>query len=250
MRYYDHLFFDLDNTLWNFSANSAKAMKLTLEQVNILHEISSFEDFFLVYEQINDSLWEEYRQNKIEKSKLIIERFSQSFEKTGLRQMNWAELNELYLSNMAIQTELFPETIKTLTILKSKGYQMHIITNGFKEVQHLKLTNSGLSEFFTKIFISEEVKANKPHRPIFEYAIKSTNAKKKKSIMIGDSWETDIEGALNFGMDQVMFLNNGLHEIPDTIKNVLSQKNSSFLNLGNQTKTRFIQNISELQVLL
>lgn len=225
-------------------------MKLTLEQVNILHEISSFEDFFLVYEQINDSLWEEYRQNKIEKSKLIIERFSQSFEKTGLRQMNWAELNELYLSNMAIQTELFPETIKTLTILKSKGHQMHIITNGFKEVQHLKLTNSGLAEFFTKIFISEEVKTNKPHRPIFEHAIKSTNAKKKKSIMIGDSWETDVEGALNFGMDQIMFLNNGLHEIPDTIKNVLSQKNSSFLNLGNQTKTRFIQNISELQVLL
>jgi len=225
-------------------------MKLTLEQTDILQQIPSFDDFFLVYEQINDSLWEKYRLNKVEKSTLVVERFARSLEKFGLSNLDWSELNAQYLNNMALQTELFPETIETLAFLKAKGYQMHIITNGFKEVQHLKLANSGLSEFFTKIFISEEVQANKPHRQIFEHAVKSTNAKKKKSIMIGDSWDTDIAGALNFGMDQIMFLNNGLHPVPEVVKAIIPATDSPVLELGHQTKTWFIQNISELQIIL
>jgi putative hydrolase of the HAD superfamily len=246
MRNYDHLFFDLDNTLWDFNANSYRAMEITLDQKEILPRLSSFASYFEVYEQINKSLWSDYHAKRINKQTLIVERFSKSLSEFHIYDLNWADLNKGYLENMALQTELFPGTIETLSILRERGYQMHIITNGFSEVQHDKLRNCGLGEFFSKIFISEEIQTTKPHRKIFEHALKTTNAKKKKSLMIGDSWETDIEGALNFGIDQIMFLNNGQHDIPEVIKTTLLTTNCTFLKLNNQTRTWIINEISDL----
>ena len=250
MRKYDHLFFDLDNTLWDFTANSRLAMKQTLEENDILPKSVAFDDFFGIYEQINKSLWSDYHSRKITKQILIVERFSRSLSEFGLSDLDWKEINRLYLENMAIQTGLFPNTLETLGILKSKGYRMHIITNGFKEVQRAKLANCGLDGFFNKVFISEELQTTKPHRQIFEHALKSTNASKKKSIMIGDSWETDIAGALDFGMDQVMFLNSGLHELPMEIKSKLLAANSSCLELKPQIHTYFIDEIPDLITIL
>ncbi len=246
MRTYDHLFFDLDNTLWDFTANSKLAMFQNLEQNDILRQLESFDSFFQVYERINKSLWNDYHSKKITKQTLIVERFSKSLQEFGLTNLNWQEINRSYLEHMALQTGLFPGVIETLIILKAKGYQMHIITNGFSEVQRDKIVNCGLHEFFTKVFISEEVKTTKPHRQIFEHALKSTNALKRKSIMIGDSWETDIQGALEFGMDQVMFLNQNTHELPEVIKSLRLPLNSSSLELKHGTKTHFIQIIADL----
>jgi len=250
MRIYDHLFFDLDNTLWDFTTNSRLAMEQTLMQNELLPIISSFDDFFEVYEQVNHSLWNDYHSKKITKQKLIVERFSRSMKAFGIHNYDWNELNSRYLENMALQTKLFPGTIETLSTLKSKGYQMHIITNGFREVQYSKLTNCGLAAFFTKVFISEEIQTTKPHRQIFEHALKSTNAPKKRSIMIGDSWETDIIGALEFGMDQVMFLNQGHNQIPESIKSLRHGDPSTFLKLKLHTKTYFIDKIIGLEALL
>lgn len=250
MRTYDHLFFDLDNTLWDFTTNSRLAMEQTLKQTELLPRLSSFDSFFQVYEQVNQSLWNDYHSRQITKQNLIVERFSRSMKAFGISVYNWSELNSRYLENMALQTKLFPGTIETLTTLKAKGYQMHIITNGFMEVQHLKLVNCGLAGFFTKVFISEEIKTTKPHRQIFEHALKSTNAPKKRSIMIGDSWVTDILGALEFGIDQIMFLNQGSNPIPDPVKALRAQTGSPFLELKSHTRTFFIDEISGLDMLL
>lgn len=250
MRKYDHIFFDLDNTLWDFASNSGVAMKQTLEQNEILPLLKSFEAFFEVYEEINHSLWNEYHQKKISKQKLIVDRFCISLQKFGITERNWEELNRQYLKNMALQTILFTGTIEMLNSLQAKGYKMYIITNGFKEVQHDKLINCGINHFFTRIFISEEIKTTKPHRQIFEYALKSSNAPKKKSIMIGDSWETDIEGALNFGIDQVMFLNHGKHSVPDAISMLIPDSVSAFIRLKSLTKTYFINETTELLSIL
>jgi len=250
MRKYDHLFFDLDNTLWDFTANSRLAMKETMDQSGILPEPDSFDVFFEVYEKINKSLWSDYHIKKITKQLLIVERFSRSLSEFGVTGLDWEALNHQYLENMALQTGLFPDTLETLRILNNKGYQMHIITNGFREVQRAKLDNCGLSGFFTKIFISEELQTTKPHREIFEHALKSTNASKKKSIMIGDSWETDIEGALNFGIDQIMFLNGGLHELPEQIISKQLAAKSSCLELKPQIRTYFIDEIPDLMTIL
>jgi putative hydrolase of the HAD superfamily len=127
---------------------------------------------------------------------------------------------------------------------------MHIITNGFSEVQRKKLFNCGLSGFFTKVFISEEIQSNKPHRQIFEYALKSTNAKKKRSVMIGDNWETDIEGALKFGMDQIMFLNHDQNAIPVVTVSIRSASECCYLELKPLIKTYFVQKIADLVEIL
>jgi putative hydrolase of the HAD superfamily len=127
---------------------------------------------------------------------------------------------------------------------------MHIITNGFREVQYSKLTNCGLARFFTKVFISEEIHTTKPHRQIFEHALKSTNAPKRRSIMIGDSWEIDIIGALEFGMDQIMFLNQERNPIPDAVKSLRNETILPFLELKRHTRTYFIDEFMGLDALL
>jgi len=247
---YSHLFLDLDNTLWDFSVNSREALKQTLEKLDLIGQLKSFEEYFMLYEQINESLWSDYRTKKITKKTLITGRFSRSLEAFHVTNQDWEGINRLYLENMALQTRLFPDTIETLSYLKAKGYQMHIITNGFREVQNAKLRNCGLTGFFGKVFISEEIKNTKPHREIFEHALKSTNAPKKRSIMIGDSWETDIEGALAFGMDQVMFLNDGQNKVPDSINSIKITSCTPHLEIKHPIKTWFINGIADLVTIL
>lgn len=246
MRKYDFLFFDLDNTLWDFSTNARAAMLQTLENLHFISGLSSFEDYFQAYEAINDSLWMDYRAKKVTKQHLIVERFSRSLSAFNIIDQDWAEVNRCYLECMGQQTHLFPGTLETLQYLKTKGYQMHIITNGFKEVQNAKLQNTGLSEFFNRVFISEEIHTNKPHKEIFQYALKSSNASKKKSIMIGDSWEIDIEGAQRFGMDQIMVLNHGRNTIPESVKLKSTTNYSNNLAPAARQKTFFVNEIKDL----
>lgn len=250
MRFYDHLFFDLDNTLWDFNTNSRQAMQLMLEETGLLAQLPDFDTFFNTYEPINQSLWSDYHQKKITKQNLIVERFSRSLKLFGIETYDWSQLNDDYLNHMGSQSVLFPNTIETLEYLKEKGYLMHIITNGFKEVQHKKLNNSELSRFFTRVFISEDIKTTKPHREIYEHALKSSNALKRKSIMIGDSWDTDIIGALQFGMDQIMFLNNEQNDIPDQVKSLKTSSNTPFIELKHTNRTFFINKIEELTAIL
>lgn len=250
MRAYDHLFFDLDNTLWDFETNSRLAMFETLQQTNLLAQLPDFDTFFPEYEKINTKLWNDYHVRKITKQKLIVERFRLSFLLFDINGQDWEMLNSIYLDNMAIQKHLFQDTIETLEKLRDKGYQMHIITNGFREVQYKKLSNCGLQPFFTKVFVSEEIQCTKPHRAIFEHALKSTNARKKRSIMIGDSWDIDIAGAMNFGMDQIMCLNGGKNEVPSGVNTQKLESPAPFLYLKNTVKTYFIEEIKELSGIL
>ncbi len=203
---YRHLFFDLDNTLYDFDKNSYEAMKDAFRALGLLENIGSFDDFFQVYLKINTQLWADYRDKKITKEVLRIRRFAESF--VDYNQMACPrplEIDNKYLELMPGKKELFPGTLEVLAELQKRNYHLHIITNGFREVQHDKLINTGLQSFFEKVFISEDLKTTKPSREIFEFAIKSCNARKKQSLMIGDSWETDVIGARLFGIDQVYF---------------------------------------------
>jgi putative hydrolase of the HAD superfamily len=206
---YHHLFFDLDNTLYDFDTNAYHAMKEAFSKLGIIKSLPSFDLYFPVYLGINNELWGEYREKMISKDLLRGLRFERSLKEFGVTPLiPFIEIDDLYLKIMTTQTNLFPKTIEILTELNKRGYILHIITNGFKELQHDKLINTGLNKLITNVFISEDIKAHKPSREIFEYSIKSSNARKKESLMIGDSWETDIVGAKEFGIDQV-FLNHG-----------------------------------------
>ncbi len=199
---YTHIFFDLDNTLWNFEINSRNAMFNVFHYFK-LESVTTFDLFFEIYSKHNHTLWESYRKKEVVRKDLTRLRFQNTFSELEISGVDADEMNEFYLSEMPKQKALNEGVIDILNYLKKKRYHLNIITNGFKEVQHNKIESSGLKPFFDKIYISEEIKSPKPARAIFEYAIKSSNAKKNNSIMIGDDWDVDVMGAVNFGIDAV-----------------------------------------------
>ncbi len=203
---YKHVFFDLDHTLWDFEGNS----RITLAELffNLDLEkngIPSVKEFISEYERINANLWRMYREGSIDKTTLRNTRFNRVFSHWDLINDNLAsEINEMYLTEGPKKTGLLPNTITTLEYLQER-YSLHLITNGFKEVQHTKLSGSGLLPFFENITTSEETGFLKPDPRVFEIALRDAGATKTDSIYIGDHYETDILGGQKAGIDQVFF---------------------------------------------
>lgn len=206
---YKHIFFDLDNTLWDFKKNSYYAMLAAFEHFKIARFNLTFDGFFSVYTNHNRLLWEQYRNKSVTKKELTAARFKNTFEDLKISGINPEDMNTYYLQEMPEQKLLTPGAMNILWYLKEKNYLLYIITNGFKEVQHKKMLNSGISNFFEKVFISEEIKMPKPAAKVFEYAVKSSNARKTQSLMVGDDWDVDVLGALKYGMDAVYCPDNG-----------------------------------------
>jgi putative hydrolase of the HAD superfamily len=214
---YTTLFFDFDNTLWDFDKNSFFALRETFKFYGLEFTDGEFETIFSVYSKHNERMWELYRAQEIKKNELVRQRFSKTFAEVGILGVDPVDFNAKYLEEMPKQPHLVDGSREILDYLFTR-YNLYIITNGFREVQHKKLENTMLSGYFKKVFISEDIKAPKPSREFFEFAIKSANAKKKKSLIIGDDWEADIVGALNFGLDQVYYSRlNGGFEMPAQI---------------------------------
>lgn len=207
---YKNLFIDLDNTLWDFSTNSKNVLSVLFYRYGLEKYFEDFNDYFKIYSEHNDYLWEQYALNKINKDELNQDRFAYPLRTKGL---NLPEVEEgmqtNYLPLLSEQTVLITGCIETLDYLKSKGYKLYLVSNGFVEIQHKKLSGAGLYKYFDKLFFSEEIKAHKPSKVFFDTAIKSTNSKKKESIVIGDNFLADIEGAKNAGLDQIWFCTSG-----------------------------------------
>lgn len=227
-RKYTHLFFDLDNTLWDFDHNAKLAMRDTVDELKLNGQMPDFELFYDFYNEINHQLWEAYRKQEVRKNELITRRFAETLTHFNIKNVDPIAMNDRYLHHMAQQTTLVEDAMTVLTELKRKNYKLQIITNGFREVQRAKLNTSGIAHFFDHVFISEDLNYPKPDIRVFQHAIRSSNAKKEKSIMIGDNWETDILGARNFGIDQVYFKKDTkTKEIPSE-KSPLEEINNNF----------------------
>ena len=211
---YTHIFFDLDNTLWDFETNSRNAMHFIFNQYK-LDKVCDFNLFFETYSRHNDALWESYRNKEVVKKELTRQRFQNTFTELGMNGVDANDMNNRYLAEMPNQKLLNEGVTKILSYLKKKRYHLNIITNGFKEVQRKKVETSGLKPFFDKIFISEEIKSPKPEHDIFEYSIKSSNAKKNNSIMVGDDWDVDVLGAVNYGIDAVHYQRSHQENLTD-----------------------------------
>lgn len=206
---YKHLFFDLDHTLWDFDANS----KLTLEEIYITFELEqrgvhSFDLFFTNYLAHNEKLWARYRNGTVKAEELRWKRMALSLLDFKIGDEALArEMGTAFLEGLPDRNLLFPDAIETLQYLTDKGYLLHLVTNGFEITQHHKLRNSGLARFFIEVITSEGSNSLKPHKEIFDFALQKANAITSECIMIGDSIEADIMGAVNAGMDQV-FVNH------------------------------------------
>ena len=210
-RKYKHIFFDLDRTLWDFETNSTNALRDIFMKYELNKFIPDFDAYLDEYKKNNDVLWHAFRHKQISKNELRVIRFYNTLKSFGVKDQALAEkIDQEYIYTNSRKTGLLPFTLEILEYL-SKDYWLHIITNGFREVQYIKLRQSGLMPFFDKIFTSDELGSQKPDTLVYRSALSAVNAGKKESLMIGDELYIDILGAREFGIDQVFF---NYHKVP------------------------------------
>ncbi|PTQ95804.1 putative hydrolase of the HAD superfamily [Mucilaginibacter yixingensis] len=201
-----HIFFDLDHTIWDFDRNAEE----TLQELYITHNLDdlglqSADVFIATYTRNNHQLWADYHMGRITKQALRETRFRKTFLDLGVEpDLIPLVFEDEYVRICPTKTNLFPHAHEVLQYL-SKRYQLHIISNGFKEATGIKVANTGLTPYFQNIIISELVGINKPDKAIFEHALNLAGATISESIMIGDSLEADVYGAMGYGMDAIYF---------------------------------------------
>ena len=219
------IFFDLDHTLWDFEKNS----ELTFEKIFMLLKIKiSLSDFLRIYSPINHKFWKLYRENKISRNQLRFDRLKLTFVELNIKIDDdmIIEISEMYLKYLSDFTLLHKGAFDLLDFLKKK-YNLHIISNGFEDVQKRKIKNSGLYKYFDNIYTSELVGYKKPNPNIFSIVLNNLNIKPYSGLMIGDCKEADIIGALNFGLNAIHFNSNNenTHDLCIIVKSLKEIKN-------------------------
>lgn len=210
MKRYRHLFFDLDHTLWDFETNSRETLR-DLHRSERLTErgIPDAAEFIEAYEEINQGLWQRYELGHIDRHVLRVLRFRNTLLRFGVKDERLADrMGRDYLALTPKRKTLMPGAGELLADLAPR-YRIHIITNGFHEVQEEKIASSGLGRHLDLVLSSEMAGAKKPDPRIFRAALERTKATAQESLMIGDSAAADIEGARNAGWDQAHFAPNG-----------------------------------------
>lgn len=212
-----HLFFDLDHTIWDFDRNAAETLAELFDtyQLSKLGIVSS-DVFIETYNRNNQRVWAMYHSGMIDKAELRRARFADTFCELGIDPLRFPQAFEQdYLRICPHKTHLFPEAHETLGYLQSK-YTLHLISNGFREAVEIKLAKSKLAPYFRQVIISELIGVHKPDPKIYDHSLSGANGTKTDSVMIGDSLEADVRGAMRFGMDAIFFNPNTL-DIPNDV---------------------------------
>lgn len=197
------IFFDLDHTLWDFEKNSA----LAFEHIFAKHKIElELQTFLACYIPINNNYWELYQRDEITQEKLRCGRLNDTFcaLQFAISPEKIEELAADYIDHLPHSGHLFPGVLTSLEYLHKK-YKLHIITNGFQEVQRRKMASAKIDPYFKTITTSDEVGVKKPNPKIFAYALEKAGVAKANCLMIGDNLEADIRGARDFGMQTLHF---------------------------------------------
>lgn len=202
-----HIFFDLDHTLWDFEENA----RICLTDIFNTHRIADlgvpdFELFFQTFSHVNKTFWFLLDTKKITHEDLRKERFRSTFADLGVEisEQQSEDMNAQFLALLPHQAHLMPHTIELLEALKPH-YQLHILSNGFEQVQRQKMASGGILSYFTHIITNDMAQAHKPSRAMFTYALITADCSAQESLMIGDNWVADIEGALNMGMTAIHY---------------------------------------------
>jgi putative hydrolase of the HAD superfamily len=207
MKQYEHIFFDLDHTLWDFEKNSNHTMRKVYEEFELAQKgISDFDLFYEKYHIINEEMWAQFRNKTLSRNELRWKRMYKTLAHYQIISEEMShDMSDCYLDILPKKKNVFPFAIEILQYCRDENYTIHLITNGFELTQYEKIKNAGIDEFIDKMITSEQAMSMKPHKEIFEYAFLLTGAKANNSIMIGDSYEADIQGAKTVNMDQVYF---------------------------------------------
>ncbi len=218
MSRYSHLFFDLDHTLWDTDMNAEESLREIFKEQGLSEKgIPDFDQFHRCYRNHNERLWGLYAENKVGKDAVRTHRFLHTLQDFDIYNAELAHtIADQFVQRTPFKKHLLPGAVSLLNQLRGK-FSLSIITNGFKEAQHIKLNASGLSGYFDHVFISEEIGVHKPDPQIFHHAVEKTGAAgMEQCMMIGDTFQTDVFGALNVGMTAVHFAPGGeiMHHHP------------------------------------
>ena len=245
MKQYKAVFIDWDDTIGDFLGAAKLALQDMYEKYNLSEYFASFEEFFLLYKPHNLELWDKYGKDQVTKEYLSFDRFffplmhgSKGGERRlgdkAIRQEVAAlaeQLSEDFLNMTTARFSLLEGAEELVRYLAAK-YPLTVVTNGFVEVQYEKFDKSGLRDCFAHIVLSEEVGCQKPNPRIFEEALRMNGLQAEDVVMIGDSWNSDIQGAINAGIDQIWI-----------------RKSKDPLSEG-QTATYLVQSLSEVMEIL
>lgn len=209
---YKNLFFDLDDTLWAFSANARDTFEEMYYKYHYDRYFQSFQHYYDLYQRRNLELWAEYGVGRITKDELNRQRFLYPLEAVGAGDDALAKtFSDDFLSVIPTKRKLMPYAKEVLEYLSVK-YNLYILSNGFQELQCQKMRLSGIRHYFKKVVLSDDIGILKPWPEIFHFALSSTQSQLRDSLMIGDSWDNDITGANGVGMHQVFYNVNGKTE--------------------------------------
>ncbi|MCX8489650.1 MAG: YjjG family noncanonical pyrimidine nucleotidase [Cyclobacteriaceae bacterium] len=205
MKKYKSIFFDLDHTLWDFETNSRETL-LELHTTYQLEQKGIEKQAFLVtFKKINTDLWHLYDTDKINQEVIRLQRFHRIFQEFDVEAYDLSlQFSADYVSQSPTKGNLLPHAKEVLDHLHLV-YPMHIITNGFSEIQSTKMTSSGIEKYFQSVITSEKAGHKKPSKEIFEYALRTNNLQASEVVMIGDNLATDIRGAKNASIDTIYF---------------------------------------------
>ena len=205
MSWLQHIFFDLDHTLWDYDRNSVEALeKLYLQFDLATLGLFPLERFLGSFKTANLQVWDLFDENRMNSNALRHKRLELVFQDFDLPALEIDGFHEAYYENCSTGLHLIPGALDLLVLL-SQSYQLHIITNGFDNSQFNKLRFTGLDRFFETITTSEAANSKKPDSSYFEFALKRANASRFNSLVIGDGLRTDVAGALNFGLPVIWF---------------------------------------------
>lgn len=200
-----HIIFDLDDTLWDFQRNSQSTLLQMLDEFGLNKLGVQPEEFIAAFRRINGALWDQFDKGEITRSVIRKERFPRIFKEFDLKLNGVAvQMQNRFMSTCSAKPDLVSGVKEVLEQFHSK-YKFHILSNGFDEVQFIKIKASGLEPYFDKIITSGRAGFRKPEPEIFDFALNEIGAKKNECVMIGDNPVSDIEGAYYYGMDQIYY---------------------------------------------
>ncbi len=221
MKKYTDLFFDFDDTLYDTHGNAVIALQELYDYFHLDRYFKKAEDFTEPYWLANVVLWSQYSAGEIDRPFLIVERFRRPLSQGKVKTRGadgrisekpfepskefCLEVSDKFLELCSCKPGVVPGAYEVLEYLKGKGYKMHVCSNGFHEVQYKKLAASKLQDFFDTVILSEDAGANKPSPAYFHYAFEISGANPETTLMIGDNYTADIEGAMDAGLDTILY---------------------------------------------
>jgi len=205
---YKDLFIDFDDTLYDTHGNAVIALAETFEAFRLDRYFDDPQTFYDAYWTANIDLWTRYSRGEITRDYLIVERFRRPLSVGNGLEVNenlCLEMSDRFLDFCSSKPGVVEGAHELMEHLRRRGYRMHMTSNGFHEVQYKKLAACGLRDYFDTIILSEDAGVNKPSPQYFDYALRQSGATRESTLMIGDNLQTDILGALNAGIDALLF---------------------------------------------